>query len=641
VVAPTTQIKADMVVSSNLEVGTSNLFVDTETGNVGIGTTSPARAFEIVRPGGGAIINLKRSDFGTGQGALAFVNAYSNVAASIGAARSGAEGGELVFYTAPNDTTQTTDNPYLIPERMRIDSSGNVGIGTTNPTHQLHIGPKDNDHIYLASSNNSYGWTIDTDDQGSGTVPFRIIKRTDGVDSTVLTIKNQDGNVGIGMANPGYKLDVSGTGRFTGTVTAPTFSGNAETATTATNQSGGTVSATSYTLTGDTTPHKQSIKNSANLSVGWYRIAENGNAVDTDANGSRCSARFTIIDYDSGRHSTRTLYAGGTYGNKPFIHLLTNTSYSGDGIISKVRVVEGSTYEGLAVEIYVDTACSTNEIRIVMDDNYQGNGFTMVDFESVVADHSNMNEYELNLNTTFWGMFLDNTTTNICMLESGNVGIGTASPATDFHVGVGDANIRIGAINYSGSAADTTTYGLERSRNQILFSTWRDAQTDKIGAKICGINKQTYSSPTLRHLIQSTDLAFYTVPPGSASYDGTVERLRITDTGYVGIGTVSPGYKLHVNGDIYATGNITGYSDKRAKSDIQKIENALDKIDKLNGYTFTMNDKRYTGVIAQEVLPVLPEAVTGSEETHYAVAYGNMMGLIIEAIKELKKKIEQ
>jgi hypothetical protein len=114
--------------------------------------------------------------------------------------------------------------------------------------------------------------------------------------------------------------------------------------------------------------------------------------------------------------------------------------------------------------------------------------------------------------------------------------------------------------------------------------------------------------------------------------------LNPTD-GNVGIGTTSPGYKLHVNGDIYATGNITGYSDKRAKSDIQKIENALDKIDKLNGYTFTMNDKRYTGVIAQEVLPVLPEAVTGSEETHYAVAYGNMMGLIIEAIKELKEKI--
>jgi hypothetical protein len=112
-----------------------------------------------------------------------------------------------------------------------------------------------------------------------------------------------------------------------------------------------------------------------------------------------------------------------------------------------------------------------------------------------------------------------------------------------------------------------------------------------------------------------------------------------TTTGRVGVGTNLPLAALDVRGDIYATGNITAYSDKRAKSDIQKIENALDKIDQLNGYTFTMNDKRYTGVIAQEVLPVLPEAVTGSEETNYAVAYGNMMGLIIEAIKELKEKI--
>jgi hypothetical protein len=120
---------------------------------------------------------------------------------------------------------------------------------------------------------------------------------------------------------------------------------------------------------------------------------------------------------------------------------------------------------------------------------------------------------------------------------------------------------------------------------------------------------------------------------------GTANLFVDTTTSNVGIGKTNPAYKLDVNGDMYATGNIIAYSDKRAKSDIQKIENALDKIEQLNGYTFTMNDKRYTGVIAQEVLPVLPEAVTGSEETNYAVAYGNMMGLIIEAIKELKQKL--
>jgi len=129
-------VGGELSVSGNVEVGTANLFVDTTTGNVGVGTTDPARAFEITRPGGGAIINLKRSDFGTGQGALAFVNGYSNVAASIACARSGSEGGEILFYTVPNDTTQTSDNPYLIPERMRINKDGNVGIGTASPADQ-------------------------------------------------------------------------------------------------------------------------------------------------------------------------------------------------------------------------------------------------------------------------------------------------------------------------------------------------------------------------------------------------------------------------------------------------------------------------------------------------------------------------
>src|SRR6056300_323767 len=121
---------------------------------------------------------------------------------------------------------------------------------------------------------------------------------------------------------------------------------------------------------------------------------------------------------------------------------------------------------------------------------------------------------------------------------------------------------------------------------------------------------------------------------------GTSNLFVDTQTGRVGVGTTTPSYPLHVIGNIYGTGNITAYSDKRAKSDIMKIENALDKIDQLNGYTYTMNNERYTGLIAQEVLPVLPEAVVGSEETSYAIAYGNMMGLVIEAIKELRKRTE-
>src|SRR6056300_642882 len=132
----------------------------------------------------------------------------------------------------------------------------------------------------------------------------------------------------------------------------------------------------------------------------------------------------------------------------------------------------------------------------------------------------------------------------------------------------------------------------------------------------------------------------YTLDVNGNLQVGTSKLFVNTQTGRVGVGTTTPSYPLHVIGNIYGTGNITAYSDKRAKSDIVKIENALDKIDQLNGYTYTMNDERYTGLIAQEVLPVLPEAVVGSEETSYAIAYGNMMGLVIEAIKELRKRTE-
>jgi hypothetical protein len=105
--------------------------------------------------------------------------------------------------------------------------------------------------------------------------------------------------------------------------------------------------------------------------------------------------------------------------------------------------------------------------------------------------------------------------------------------------------------------------------------------------------------------------------------------------------------------NIWTSGNVTAYSDIRVKKNIERIPNALDKVCQLNGYTFERTDVKFdnegaptvpvkqTGVIAQEVLKVLPEAVTGDEESHYSVAYGNMVGLLIEAVKELKAEVDE
>ena len=96
-------------------------------------------------------------------------------------------------------------------------------------------------------------------------------------------------------------------------------------------------------------------------------------------------------------------------------------------------------------------------------------------------------------------------------------------------------------------------------------------------------------------------------------------------------------------GNFTAANNVTAYSDARLKKDIVKIDNAIEKVSKLNGYTYTRTDTeaRQMGVIAQEVMEVIPEVVIGSEETNYSVAYGNMVALLIEAVKEQQVQINE
>ena len=103
-------------------------------------------------------------------------------------------------------------------------------------------------------------------------------------------------------------------------------------------------------------------------------------------------------------------------------------------------------------------------------------------------------------------------------------------------------------------------------------------------------------------------------------------------------------------GNIVTVGDITAFgtvSDIRRKENIVKIDNALDKISKVSGYTYNYigNKTPMTGVIAQEFEEILPEVVYETEmldgTTSKAVRHGNIVGLLIESIKELKAEIEE
>lgn len=154
--------------------------------------------------------------------------------------------------------------------------------------------------------------------------------------------------------------------------------------------------------------------------------------------------------------------------------------------------------------------------------------------------------------------------------------------------------------------------------------------------------------------------------PGMISYDHNVNRMdiscgaegypntgevfngiQITSEGNVGIQLTdsTPDEALHVNGKILAEDDITAFSDERLKENIETIPNALEKVSQLRGVEFTRKDtgEKSIGVIAQEIEQVIPEVVstTNDEAEMKSVAYGNVVGLLIEAIKDLQQEVEE
>ena len=111
-----------------------------------------------------------------------------------------------------------------------------------------------------------------------------------------------------------------------------------------------------------------------------------------------------------------------------------------------------------------------------------------------------------------------------------------------------------------------------------------------------------------------------------------------------GSGT-SSAYEAYVHGDLYATGNVTAYSDARIKENVETIDSALDKVESLRGVYYNKIDDpdktKEIGFIAQEVNEVIPEAVTYAKDVdQYGVKYANITALLVESVKELSQQVK-
>jgi hypothetical protein len=218
---------------------------------------------------------------------------------------------------------------------------------------------------------------------------------------------------------------------------------------------------------------------------------------------------------------------------------------------------------------------------------------------------------------------------------NGNVGIGTTNPTSKLHI-IGDVLVGgiITATTFSGSGANLTTLNASNLSSGTvatarLASGTADATTylrgDQTWASISG-GGATLSNDT------TTNATYY--PTFSSTTSGTYSTAYVSNTKC----TFNPS-----TGTLSAT-QFTSLSDRTQKTNIRPIENAIETVKQLEGVKYDWIDNHSQssiGVIAQDIEKVLPEVVTTNENGIKSVSYGNIVGVLIEAIKEQQKEIEE
>lgn len=251
---------------------------------------------------------------------------------------------------------------------------------------------------------------------------------------------------------------------------------------------------------------------------------------------------------------------------------------------------------------------------------------------------------------------------------SGNVGIGGtpsgtyklevngALAASSFNGSGGGLTGTAPALSIGGSAGSATTATTATTANALNTAnnyqavaylasgqpTGAQSQFMGVGGSASTWYKSFFYNDGANNYLLSSSVQTSQAAANAASFNSLRPFYWNFSTGAVTIDGTGAG--INTGGAITAAGNVTAFSDIKLKDNIAPIGDALYKVGRLNGVTYNRKDiegtPKQTGLIAQEVQAVLPEAVMDHDGT-LSVAYGNMVGLLVEAIKELKAEIEE
>jgi hypothetical protein len=543
-----------------------------------------------------------------------------------------------------------TNSPLVkLHVQGNLVSSGKVGIGTTNPTagllhisesigteHGENAGSIILDHennggassiVFRSRSNrgSDYGYIQyqDASTSGAGGESSRLFIGTNNeIDDHICLMPS--GSVGIGTTTPLRKLQVQGDINYTGGLylnnVLQSFASDTYAVTTS--------NVISTRITNLPQPNLTPYR----LISDSYTIAQNNTQILNNSN-----------------------YTTNTSNN--LSNRLNNEVFSQWNTVgSHINYTAGNVGIGTATpqnRFTIKTNYSDENTGLMLDAS-DGDVYNIKFFSYVIGTGLVGHKFKLVNNSTIY----DNV---LCFGGNGNVGIGVSNPSYKLTV---QGNTNLNGILY---VAEPTGSVAGVNNGSILID-----HENSGGA----------SSITFRSKVNRGSDYGYIQYQDASSVGGAGESARLIigvqnegddhicllPSGNVGIGTNTPATKLHVAGDIAATGSISSfYSDERLKEDIKKIESPLNIIENLKGFYYKpnelaksfgiKNDKREIGLSAQDVKRVLPEIVSlapfdisrdssnnivsKSGEDYLTICYERMIPVIVEAIKELNNEIKE